>query len=258
MNNYLNLSVTLDDGTVVNLSIRKYLNASYIFAKTAEERKKASTRAKAAWAAWGKLSQAIVADLNKRKGKKVWTLPAWIDIADYTFTPKGLARPFIGKGSPWEIYDVLWLASRYGLINAGSAQKYCDTNLGTDCNGFVGNFWGIDPENPPKYYDLNPRKKLNDILVGDAIVTFNAKKAKGEHIAVVSEIADRRGNDLTLKIIESGGPENGVHESAEFAVWKLEPDGKGALRYVTQRTSEGVTKARYICGGPAKNDPRTW
>ena len=46
--------------------------------------------------------------------------------------------PFVGKGSPEAAQVALQLASFYGLTK--DFQTYCDTNLGLDCNGFVGNY----------------------------------------------------------------------------------------------------------------------
>lgn len=49
-------------------------------------------------------------------------------------------KSFYGKGSPEDAQITLQLAARFGLLNGGTLQKYCDDYLGLDCNGFVGNY----------------------------------------------------------------------------------------------------------------------
>jgi len=49
--------------------------------------------------------------------------------------------PFLGKGSPEHCQIVLQLAGHWGLAGRpANLQKYADSYLGLDCNGFVGNF----------------------------------------------------------------------------------------------------------------------
>ena len=49
-------------------------------------------------------------------------------------------KPFFGKGTPEEAQITLQLAARFGLLEGGTVQAYCDKYLGLDCNGFVGNY----------------------------------------------------------------------------------------------------------------------
>lgn len=53
-----------------------------------------------------------------------------------------ILQPFQGKGSPEEIEMVLKLAVGCGLLTPtrDALQRYCDVNIGLDCNGFVGNW----------------------------------------------------------------------------------------------------------------------
>jgi hypothetical protein len=46
--------------------------------------------------------------------------------------------PFTGKGAPEHCQIVLQLAYQWGLTT--NLQQYADSNLGLDCNGFVGNY----------------------------------------------------------------------------------------------------------------------
>jgi hypothetical protein len=49
-------------------------------------------------------------------------------------------RPFYGKGSPEDCQIVLQLALLLRLTTPERLQAWADTNLGLDCNGFVGNY----------------------------------------------------------------------------------------------------------------------
>jgi hypothetical protein len=49
-------------------------------------------------------------------------------------------KALLGKASPEETVITLQLAARFGLLKSGDVQDYCDTYLGLDCNGFVGNY----------------------------------------------------------------------------------------------------------------------
>lgn len=76
-----------------------------------------------------------------------------------------VVRPFYGKGSPEDCQLVLQLVARFGLIQRPKGdslpaleqrlQRWCDDNLGLDCNGFVGNYlnrvvlendWQLNPD----------------------------------------------------------------------------------------------------------------
>jgi hypothetical protein len=49
-------------------------------------------------------------------------------------------RPFWGKGSPEDCQVVLQLALLLNLTTSRELQTWANTNLGLDCNGFVGNY----------------------------------------------------------------------------------------------------------------------
>jgi hypothetical protein len=49
-------------------------------------------------------------------------------------------KALVGKGSPEEAAITLQLADKFDLLKGGDLQTYCDTYLGLDCNGFVGNY----------------------------------------------------------------------------------------------------------------------
>lgn len=70
---------------------------------------------------------------------------------------QSIRRAFGFKGSPSEMHEVLRLACRIGRIGAGkdvagqpaaamSMATYAKQFFSLDCNGFVGNYWGLSPE----------------------------------------------------------------------------------------------------------------
>jgi hypothetical protein len=84
-------------------------------------------------------------------------------------------KAFVGKGSPEEAAITLQLADRFNLLKGADLQTYCDTYLGLDCNGFVGNYLvhgfrngGWDTEPPGTDYLAN--KQIDAIVSAGAPV----------------------------------------------------------------------------------------
>jgi hypothetical protein len=84
-------------------------------------------------------------------------------------------KAFVGKGSPEEAAITLQLADKFNLLKGADLQTYCDTFLGLDCNGFVGNYlvhgfrkgeWDAEP--PGTDYLAN--KQINAIVSAGAPV----------------------------------------------------------------------------------------
>src|SRR5262245_53164498 len=70
---------------------------------------------------------------------------------------QSIRRSFGFKGSPAEMQATLKLACRLGRIGKGkdvagqppggiSIAAYAKEHFSLDCNGFVGNYWGVSPE----------------------------------------------------------------------------------------------------------------
>lgn len=51
-----------------------------------------------------------------------------------------LRGPFSGKGSPEDCQIAAQMAVLLNRTTAANLQNYCDSNIGLDCNGFVGNY----------------------------------------------------------------------------------------------------------------------
>ena len=66
------------------------------------------------------------------------TFGMWEDLAPH------VQPPFSGKGSPEDCQIVAQMAVLLNRTTAANLQTYCDTNIGLDCNGFVGNYlWHV-------------------------------------------------------------------------------------------------------------------
>jgi hypothetical protein len=106
---------------------------------------------------------------------------------EYDYINNSIRRCFIGKACPWEIQEMLQLASEVGALSEPNIANYCMTSLGVDCGGFVANYWG---EGCPHMADVAPagwagiaprgfwaatarrRPTLESISQGDAIIFF--------------------------------------------------------------------------------------
>lgn len=110
---------------------------------------------------------------------KTWQLTLHVNSGTKAFaSPQTLsghvARPYYGKGSPEDCQIVLQLAvlvakKHKPRKNQADLQKYCDTHLGLDCNGFVGNYlwheragnaWDVDPG----HKDVGPSSTIDSIM----------------------------------------------------------------------------------------------
>lgn len=156
------------------------------------------------------------------------------------FYRHSLRRAYLGKGSPEEIIDALRLATLCGLIKpgragAGDLATYVKTYIGLDCNGFVGNYFGLSPEVKPRawaqgmsvpaddsakvkagitkaialtlaYFPLTARTSADTIAPGDVVITVrnDAPVHSHEHIALVASVSVT-GDTATIGLAEWGG-----------------------------------------------------
>lgn len=241
---YLHLPAMLYGDQVVQAPIDKYLNAGITGKKDANPHPM-DYRANRAIAEKDKLLWEIKKDL-KIKGH----IPPMFEIEGFAFKLLDVVMPFFGKGSPSNLMDVFWLASKYKRVTAATVRDYSTKYLGLDCNGFAGNFWGINPSSPIEKYDVNRRKDFSEIAAGDAIIFYRSNTtSRPFHIALVDKVLERSiGKTLRFDITQSSGLETGV--KTDFKEWNLTQNAKG---HVLQKT--GGYDA-YFVAGPAKNSPR--
>src|SRR5262249_54957810 len=127
-----------------------------------------------------------------------------------TYDRLKLQRVFTGKGAPEDIRNVVRLASRFKLTDAATVNKYCTTNIGLDCNGFAGNFWGIDPDTPIGHYNVGRRKEVAEVAAGDAMIFYLKGATEPYHIAVVDDVKVHLKQFETI-VAQSMGLEVGIH-----------------------------------------------
>ena len=230
---YLDLKATLNDGTSVTLKIDRYLNNG-LKLKRNEDAVKAKDR----------LLVGIAGEL-----KVPYPGPLQFTIDGPTYERLKLQRVFTGKGAPEDIRNVVRLASRFKHTDATTVNKYCTTNIGLDCNGFAGNFWGIDPSTSIDQYDKNRRRAVADVAAGDAMIFYLRGVAAPFHIAVVDEV-NVVGKQFQVLVAQSAGLELGLER---FDWGKLTPGNTKSGDLYAQKTIPGVGDCLlYFAGGPTK------
>jgi hypothetical protein len=250
---YLTLPTMLDNGQVATVRVDKYLQNN------------GSKRNKTGLAAKDAIIGAMVAETKTSWGATTFTIDGW------PVNKVGVVCVFMGKGSPYEISDALWLASRYGLIRIDPERKnpsgvatrtlagFCDDCVGLDCNGFVNNFFSFSRDKSIDTYDVNYPKarrqsvddvKADDVLVfveEDAAAAKNPKAGKPAgrsypHIALIDAVVPAGKDQLTLTLVQSSGGEVGLHVSTDVKTFANH--GQGIF------FTSGVRKA-YVVSPPA-------
>jgi hypothetical protein len=207
MNLYLNLPVILDNYEGDFASIDMYLNHGI------------QPRSGTAW----KAGDRLLAEMS-RETKTVWSSPQF-NIDGFPIRAINIRRPFMGKGSPQDVKDALWLAHRYGYIKnparpragALSLKEFCRAYTGLDCNGFVGNYLAQHHNTPIETYGAvaNRLTSVEQIQSGTSLVWVPAQGGKYPHIAIVNS-AKVVGDLLKWDLVQSsgslikGGPANGL------------------------------------------------
>ena len=134
----------------------------------------------------------------------------------YVVTATSLVRVFTGKASPSEVKDALWLAHRYGFITNPNRKRsgsrtlkaYTDAFCGLSCNGFVGNFEGIDPgTSVDRYAAQSQRLSSVDDLGGrhhPCLACAEPCQTLGSYRR--NRRGDfARGDPMTFTVVQSGG-----------------------------------------------------
>jgi hypothetical protein len=109
-------------------------------------------------------------------------------------------RAFCGKGSPDEIADTIRLAIVAGRIGKGkdllgraaasaTVKEYVKRFMTVDCNGYVGNYYGINPSTDLIDYASTRTRRMsaNDIRQGDVVCTIKPGGKCG-HVALVQDV----------------------------------------------------------------------
>jgi hypothetical protein len=224
---YLQLTTLLDNNQIATVSIDKYLQNN------------GSKRNKNGLAAKDAIIGGMVAETKTSWAAHTFNIDGW------PVDKVAVACVFMGKGSPSEIADAVWLASRYGLISIDPKRKnhsgvrtrtlteFCNDCVGLDCNGLVNNYFSFPRDKSIDTYDVSypagRRQRLGDVQAGDVIVfiqeddaiTKNAKAGRPsgksyKHIALIDTVTPGGTNQLLLSLVQSSGGDVGVHTSTDM------------------------------------------
>lgn len=162
---------------------------------------------------------------------------------------QSIRRAFGFKGSPGEMQAVLRLACRLGRIGTGkdvagqpaaapTLAAYAKQFFSLDCNGFVGNYWGLSPEvhqsnwavitpttearvlkkttggdywngwgtaavKTLDYIPLTPRRAADEACAGDVLIVHK-DDTSWSHIALVDHVTWVDGNQVNWRVVEYG------------------------------------------------------
>ena len=103
-----------------------------------------------------------------------------------------VVSPFYGKGSPEDCQIVLQLAVLLGEATREGLQRYCDSHLGLDCNGFVGNYlwheragnaWNVDSGQG----DIGPSSLIDSIMT-----SIKKKTASRSFVSKIEELDSKK------------------------------------------------------------------
>lgn len=207
MNLYLNLPVILDNWEGAVASIDMYLNHGI------------QPRSGVAWKAGDDLIEEM-----SRETRTTWRSDQFT-IEGFPIRTINIRRAFMGKGSPQDLKDALWLAHRYGFIRnperrragALSLTEYCRKYTGLDCNGFVGNYLAQHHNTDIEKYGAvaNRLKSVEQIQSGTSLVWVPSYGGQYPHIAIVNS-AQVIGDTLYWDLVQSsgslvkGGPADGL------------------------------------------------
>jgi hypothetical protein len=213
---------------------------------------------------------------------------------------QSIRRSFGFKATPDEMRDTLRLACRLGRVGIGkdvagqrtaapTMAAYAKEFFSLDCNGFVGNYWGVSPEVHQSswavisareeahiqkkaaiddgwngwvraavltldYIPLTPRKSAKEARTGDVLIT---RKTTGvwSHIAVVDEVSWLGANQVKWRVVEYG--ESTSEESFETEKDNhIKPVSSPHLIHGEIKSlglgywNEGRSKFRYLFAGP--------
>lgn len=152
------------------------------------------------------------------------------------FYKMSTVRAFCGKGSPDEIADTIRLAIVAGRIGTGkdlagrppacnTVAQYVTKFMTVDCNGYVGNYYGLNPSLDLDYYATTAtrRTRVDQIRQGDVVVTVKPE-GKHKHVALIQDIrsfvpsvAGAAGGKAVVTLCEWGqdGPEANHYSTGE-------------------------------------------
>jgi hypothetical protein len=220
---------------------------------------------------------------------------------------QSIRRAFGFKASPSEMRDVLRLAVRCGRIGTGKDKDaarqapaaptmaiYASRYFGQDCNGFVGNYWGLSPEvnigswaqgteaQEAKYKEnengwvraamlslpyipLHPRRSAADAQNGDVLIDVE-NGSQFPHIAVIENVLHEGGDKLKFQVVEWGSATSleSIQDVSEYDKHVKAPVTKELVEGGPKQKEFGVgykngSRYRYLFAAPdVPFPPATW
>jgi hypothetical protein len=230
---YTEMLVVLDDGTSWTVVIDQYLS------NTGNDKVINA----------GKVRDALI-DAMARETRTSTIAPTFM-IDDQPVSRLGMMRASWGKGSPNEISDFLWIASRYGLIHMADTprnttgihtltlQAFADKYLGLDCNGFLVNYYNTRDKEWIGCYDNQHlrRKSIDEVQPRDAMIYYvpgrtekrtRTDKKTGQtkvvdvsepyvHVAIVNQVLERK-NPAKIEKVDWGASGQHVFQEPPYSL----------------------------------------
>ncbi len=140
--------------------------------------------------------------------------------------------PFMGKGSPFDIKQAIFAASWCGLVDLHTLQRYCDENMGLDCNGFASNLFRLDRNTSVASFDdkanrLDSAQRINTRTV---LIWVNATGVgkSHTHIAVVESVTsvDLDRQVVDFQVVHAEGGRAGLHQERFFKRFAIDEEGR--------------------------------
>lgn len=249
LDRYHNLSVILDDNSTQTVHLSNYVSGCV----------------PPYWPARGHILDGIARELNRtavagQPPVRASHLPAAFVIDNWMIDLMGVLRVFMGKGSPDEIADVLWLAHRFGLVtnparpraNAVALDEYVRRYIGLDCNSFVGNYYGLNPETAIPAYSSHGRRRtdVHDLASGDVLVSVVTAGGAQEHIALVGRV-ESFGPPARFNVVEWGSAGQSSHVRQVERRFHTDDGGAIYTDYVSQAAAhDGERGRKYVYSPP--------
>ena len=247
LNQYHNLTYTLDDDSERVAHLERYQSGALGLP----------------WAARVPVLEGIARELSSQPGARrisAWHLPPNFVIDVQALTSMGVMRVFMGKGSPDEIRDVIRLAHRFGIITNPArltpppnrtVAQYAADFLGLDCNAFVGNYFGMNPETEiPTYARTRRRRSVQEVRSGDVVISnvLLGNRYRPEHIALTEGF-----DGDVLTIVEWGTAGQRHHTARRRVRTQTDEEGRLYYDYVSQEPAHKDMNGRKYFHAP----PRT-
>ena len=209
MNRYKQCLVSLADGTMMSVCVDRYLSMSNKTSRAYDD---------------------LIRALSEKTATPRYSLSYNLD--GRRVHSGCFKMPFMGKGSPFDIRQALLAASWCGLVDRLNLQRYCDENMGLDCNGFASNLFRLDRNTSVESFDDRANRLDSAQKIGTRTVLIwvnsTGEGKSHTHVAVVESVTsvdlDRRVVDL--QIVHAEGSRRGLNQKRFFKRFAIDEAGR--------------------------------